>query len=313
MSPLFSIVVPVYRSKEVISRCISSCLDQDFEDLEVVIVDDCGNDGSLEIIEELRNNDDRIRVFVNSYNLGPFDSRVVGALKSRGEYLIFLDADDALSPDSLTILHDLLKAHPVQAVTFGLKIIGSSHEKYLPPYFLGFRSRDNLLSAVFCTDKSRINYNLANGAYKRSVFLESLCLRPEEIMHVRSGEDLFQLFLFYLVANSAVGLDAPLYYYYSTEDSITNNISVNNINKRIYDHERLKLALNDERFLACFQKFPDVLRRLNALYCYHNFVLKAVISSYAFNMTRAILVFPWRWQNILKLLAYVGTCGFVRR
>lgn len=94
--PKISIIIPVYNVEKFISRAIDSAINQTFNDIEIIIVDDCGEDKSIDIAKEYQKNDGRIKIIHNEKNLGTFAARNNGVLNSKAEYILFLDSDDYL-------------------------------------------------------------------------------------------------------------------------------------------------------------------------------------------------------------------------
>ena len=70
-----SIIIPVYNVEKYISQCLDSAINQSLKDIEIIIVDDCGSDKSMDIAKEYAKNDNRIKIIKNSQNQGPFTSR----------------------------------------------------------------------------------------------------------------------------------------------------------------------------------------------------------------------------------------------
>lgn len=107
MSPLVSIIVPVYNSALYIKDCIESVLIQTFKDFELIIVDDGSEDDSPVICQQYANKDNRIRIIRKS-NGGVSTARNVGIDSSDGEWIMFLDADDYwITPTALEQLVNL--------------------------------------------------------------------------------------------------------------------------------------------------------------------------------------------------------------
>ena len=93
-NPKISVVIPVYNCEKTIKRAIRSIQNQNFSDFEIILVNDLSNDNSLEIINNLRKNDPRIKIFNNHKNMGTLYTRSIGALYSNGKYIFPLDNDD---------------------------------------------------------------------------------------------------------------------------------------------------------------------------------------------------------------------------
>lgn len=100
---LISIIVPVYNRQETLSVCIESILKQEYGKFELILVDDGSTDSSLSICHEYAQMDKRIRV-VHQYNQGVSTARNVGIRNAKGEWLTFVDSDDALKPNHLSQL-----------------------------------------------------------------------------------------------------------------------------------------------------------------------------------------------------------------
>ncbi|WP_276390440.1 glycosyltransferase family 2 protein [Eudoraea chungangensis] len=96
--PLISIVTPVFNSEKYISETIVSVQEQSYSNWEMILIDDCSNDNSLNIIREFQKKDSRIRLLNNSVNSGPGISRNIGIFESKGEFITFLDSDDLWLP-----------------------------------------------------------------------------------------------------------------------------------------------------------------------------------------------------------------------
>lgn len=111
--PLISVVVPVYNMEKYLSRCLDSILQQTYENLEIIIVDDCSIDQSAKLIEQYMDQDDRIKRVTHKENRGLFQARISGADIASGKYLAFVDSDDYLSIDWFRTL--LKKAETAQA------------------------------------------------------------------------------------------------------------------------------------------------------------------------------------------------------
>ena len=103
-----SILVPVYNVEQYLPRCIESVLAQDFQYWEMILVDDGSPDKCPQICDEYAKKDERIRV-VHKVNGGLVSARLAGFENSIGKYLMFLDSDDYLLPNALSVLYNKIK------------------------------------------------------------------------------------------------------------------------------------------------------------------------------------------------------------
>ena len=98
---LVSIIIPYYKKKKFISTTINSAISQSFKNIEILIVYDDENYDDLKLIEKIKKKDERIRIIKNKKKMGAGLSRNKGISSSKGNYIAFLDADDAWEVDKL--------------------------------------------------------------------------------------------------------------------------------------------------------------------------------------------------------------------
>lgn len=98
--PMLSVCIPAYNSENSIEQTIQSILDQDFDNYEIVVVDDGSLDGTLRELNRIAANNDKLRV-IHQENKGVFHARCTAFSHARGEYLITVDADDYLCDGAL--------------------------------------------------------------------------------------------------------------------------------------------------------------------------------------------------------------------
>jgi cellulose synthase/poly-beta-1,6-N-acetylglucosamine synthase-like glycosyltransferase len=99
--PKVSIISPIYNREKYILRFLRSVQNQKFNDIEIIFIDDSSKDNSVKLIEKYQERDGRIILIKNKKNKGTLICRNIGALNSRGEYLIFSDPDDIISKNIL--------------------------------------------------------------------------------------------------------------------------------------------------------------------------------------------------------------------
>ncbi len=104
---LVSIILPVYNAEKFVEETINSILNQTYSNIELIIVEDCSTDNSLNIIKKF--SDKRIKVFNFKENKGVAIARNYGVDKSEGEYLAFIDSDDIWKKDKLEKQMDFLQ------------------------------------------------------------------------------------------------------------------------------------------------------------------------------------------------------------
>lgn len=99
MSCNVSAVVPMYNAKDLVKFTVDSILNQTLANIEVLIVDDCSTDDSLEFCRKIYGHDERVRILQQPKNMGPGAARNTGIKNARGKYVVFVDSDDEILPD----------------------------------------------------------------------------------------------------------------------------------------------------------------------------------------------------------------------
>ena len=118
MTPTVSVLLTAYNRSRFIAASIESVLAQTFTDFELVIVDDCSTDDTLEIARGYERRDSRVRVIANERNLGQFPNRNRAAELARAELMKFHDSDDLMYPHCLQVMVSMMQSEP--AAGFGL-------------------------------------------------------------------------------------------------------------------------------------------------------------------------------------------------
>ena len=143
--PDISIIIPIYNNEDSILRCISSIQNQTFKNIEIICIDDCSRDNTKKILREIAKKDKRIIILDNKKNVGPGVSRNKGIDTAKGDYLMFIDADDYIDDNLLQALYDKAISGPFDII--------SGDQKYKSIYgeIIGFNR------------KQRIEKGLSNG------------------------------------------------------------------------------------------------------------------------------------------------------
>lgn len=148
--PLVTVAMVAYNSARFLREAVESVLSQTYQNFELIICDDCSTDSTLDVIGSF--DDPRIRVRRNPYNLGEYPNRNQALSLARGEYLIFIDADDILYPHGLEIMVRLLEQVPES----GMAMARPWSEKFVYPVL--FSPRQFYLSGYLGQDVSGINF-----------------------------------------------------------------------------------------------------------------------------------------------------------
>lgn len=150
-----TIGIPIYRAVDYIAKTLESALNQSFESIEYLVVDDFGEDGSMAIVEKLQKEHPRgkdIRILYNTQNKGVGVSRNRILDEASGRYLYFLDSDDLIEPETIQLLVNIIREHNADVAYGSMERIdilgGSLVQSFILPN-LCFSSKDSLALYAF--------------------------------------------------------------------------------------------------------------------------------------------------------------------
>lgn len=220
MKPKISVIIPVYNVSEFLEKCIESCINQTFRDIEIIIVNDGSTDSSGLIIEKYAEADKRI-VLVSKENEGIFLTRLTGFSVAQGEYIFCLDGDDFLPEDALEILYDAAKKNDLDYVMGGYCLVKGDNMEYYE-----YEKPDSILPG-----KDFLFYFIRSGwSIWGKLIRKSLC-NDFLIKPISMGEDLLLNMQILPKAKRAMSIQHSVYYYVKHAQSIMSSTDENRKNK----------------------------------------------------------------------------------
>lgn len=141
-APFFSVVVPTYNRETCIGRCVDSCLAQTDGDFELIVVDDCSEDATVEVLR--RYDDPRLRVVVHDRNRGINPSRQTGSENAEGEWVVVIDSDWELMPGALARLREIVADLPEEIGVVRFRLAwddGGVTPRFTPEGPIGYEGR----------------------------------------------------------------------------------------------------------------------------------------------------------------------------
>lgn len=225
---IISIIVPVYNSEDYLERSIQSVINQTDDNWELILVDDGSFDNSAIICDEYAEKYNNIHSF-HKQNEGQFLSRQFGVQKAIGDYVGFLDADDFLDKNYISIIQRFITSNDFpEVICFGYcqwnKKIIKEWPISLPIDEVTVYNDLNLRKQVYYQIISgSLTGSMWSKVFKTSVF-KSIQIDSTIVKNKRFAEDAFQSFHIIAKANSIAFLQKNLYFYYNNEKSISSGI-----------------------------------------------------------------------------------------
>lgn len=253
MLPLISVIVPIYNVEKNLPRCLNSILEQTYQNLEIILVDDGSSDHSPQICDSYAQRDSRIKV-IHQKNSGPSLARNAGINAANGTFLTFVDSDDYIASNMCEFLYDLILENQADISICGRFFAfenGDLEAKDMKNVQLVMDSEKAIRN--MCTFRY---YDTASWCklYKKSLF-NSIRFPAGKIC-----EDWYTIYKIFDKANKIVYDSTPLYYYYQRENSISRSRNITNA------------SIDASRELLTFvkMKYPKIIDEVASAFAFTN-------------------------------------------
>ena len=193
---LISIVIPCYNVADYVGRALESCMSQTYTNLDIVVIDDGSKDNTADVVKKYMEKDTRISMF-HKENGGLATARNAGLDHMKGDYVIFLDADDWLEPDTveyyLTLMADTEKDYLIAAGMYGI-VVDDNGVEHRREYTSG--AQESILSAQEAMGVlTKGTMNLQSSCYKLysvRIIKENNLRFEDSFSHAEDGLFVFQ-------------------------------------------------------------------------------------------------------------------------
>lgn len=224
MAALVSIIVPVYNVAMYVEKCVHSLLGQTYSQIEYIFVDDCGTDGSMDIIRSVMtcypNRISQLKIVNHKENKGLPSARNTGLKSASGEYVIHFDSDDWMHTEMIEKLVKVAEERNSDVVFCDIyNVYGDRKLLYRQEKRESYKA---YLRDFFC---GKSQGSVCNKLFRRKLFTDHGVLFPDELPML---EDLRTVIKLYYYAGRIDSIPLPLYYYVkSRADSISGSIYQN--------------------------------------------------------------------------------------
>lgn len=244
--PKISVIIPVYNVQDYLRKCLDSICGQTYQNLEIICVDDCSTDASMEILNEYAAKDTRVRVVQRDENGGQAEARQTGIDVATGDYIAFVDSDDWLDDDYYEKMLFQMECDQTEIVV-NKSILVHENDKVYPKNFPGHKTLQNkiydqpkdLIEKVFCV--------VWNKLYKAEFLKQRKYIIPVRSAH----EDVFFHYATFAFVKNVSFFDGPAYHYLLRGESISNRkhdwgVEHIKVYSQIYDFYQEKDLLNQK-------------------------------------------------------------------
>ncbi len=292
-TPLVSVIVPVYNVAPYIERCAKSLFEQTLKDIEIIFVDDCSPDNSIELVKKLAGNyPDRlaqIRYVRHDQNRGLAQARKTGLDIATGEYVAHCDSDDYVSLEMYEKLYDEAERTKSEIVYCNL-VMDYGIKQTVLSSVLSYEEKSILLERYISFDWN----SLCNLLVKRSVYFGNIISYPIGIAYCEDFYVSCQLFYY---AKKISKVNESLYFYNRTnESSITHGV-----NPKIAEDEK-----KTYQFIISFMEEHGLGHRL-----------EKVLSWRVLRNKQDLVLFPDKHEEFQRFFPvsrkYIWSCPFCNK
>lgn len=323
--PYFSILIPVYNTEKYIARCLDSCIHQSFKEIEILIIDDCGKDSSIEIAQQYKDKDPRIKIIHNKHNLGTFHSYIAGTQNAKGQYIIPLDSDDFITLDACEKIFEAIQKdynHTKQYADiccFGIDFHPKTLKRKRPKTLQETKINHEILKAIFI-DSQTPPWGICGKAYKKQILQKTDEFIMQNLHHLPRlvmAEDLLKSFILSLFAQKSIGLSSYLYYYSCSETSITQSSTQQARETKISNIKTVINTINNLQSNTNLPKNPYLHQAIQKTTSHlHSIIeLESRYNHSFFAYPKACiqsLRYYHKWQTYIRLSLYFLTFGKIK-
>lgn len=260
-----SVIVPVYNTASYLQECLESIISNSFTDIEILCINDVSTDNSLEILQEFQNKDSRIKIINNSKNMGVAYTKQVGIDRAIGEYIMFVDSDDFVTPNFIKVALNAIEKSHAEVIFFQHAI-----------YPKGARAEfeySNLLNPEYKrTPKEKTQLFLYSFDVCKIYKKQLITNNNIKNLNVRAFEDIYFNTCLLACAKTVQFIPQTLYYYRIRANSITTTATVSTVLDIITVFATIKTYLTKKNLWNDYKEVI-LLNKYKKVYSYYMGVL----------------------------------------
>lgn len=188
---MISVIIPVYNTAKFLSTCIKSVVNQTFQDLEIILINDASTDNSIHICNTFKGKDNRIVLIDKKQNEGVEKARYDGILVAKGEYICFVDSDDWLEKNALKRMYDKAIETDADYVEIGMQRVLDRHKiikRKNYPTIKGLITQPQLFNSYYI---SFFGVNILSVNIWGKLYKSNILKNPPQPIGLAMGEDLY--------------------------------------------------------------------------------------------------------------------------
>ena len=218
---IISVIMPVFNGSKYLRQALDSVADQTFQDFECILIDDCSNDNSVDIITNVAKNDPRFKLLRQECNMGVAAARNRGLSEAKGDYITFLDQDDLLRSHALEYMLSVARSSECDVVAAGINQFNETNvpkEERLQPKIE--HTSNNPIGDFFNRDGANVvDVDVWGKLYRRKA-IQAIAF-PEDVF---GADDYVFSFRVFSVVRSVAYINEELYFYRMHASNVTSQM-----------------------------------------------------------------------------------------
>ncbi len=297
-----SVIIPVYNVEEYLRQCLDSVINQTFKDIEIIIVNDCSTDNSLQIIEEYQKKDKRIKLIDLKQNVGLGNARNEGIKAANGKYLIFVDSDDWIAGNFIQFLYKEIVSNNLDFVSVNYNVV---NDKITPNEI-----KSTLCNVIISDEnkKKQILVDIPSVQTWTKIYKKDFLLSNNIFFRINKLEDNLFIWEVIIKSKSFLFVKEPLYYYRrNRKGSIIWKMNKKFYKYRLYLYKKIKQMLKDINAYQLYNKEFYYYVTIRMIYALEKQKRKDIFLDFRYNFYNNDYVLEYKYSKsfLLKVKLFI--------
>lgn len=316
-----SVIIPVYNTGKYLKRCLDSIINQNFKEIEIIIVNDCSSDNSLGIIKNYQKKDSRIILINKGKNEGLSAARNSGIKIAKGEYILHIDSDDWVEQN---YFRDMYKYAQKEKADIVISDFYKEFENGKKDYKIdqGIIKKQNNEIAIKKIFLGGGYPSVWNKLIKKDLYIKNKIEHP---INIALGEDLAVIPKLFYFSTKIVKLNKAYYHYFQNNLSITKKYNIDKIyeinkiieiNEKFFNNKGMKILIdnlkisqltfwlfkikydfNDKKYIDILNEYLDLLKKVKIRQL-RNMKLKIMAIIFKIFRNKNIFILIWNINSL---------------
>lgn len=305
-----SIIIPIYNVSAYVEKSILSSLNQTFNSIEYILIDDCSTDKSMDIVYGILNKHIRktdVFIYKHNENRGLSAARNTGLNKATGDFIFFMDSDDEITPDCIELHYNTIIKSGADFTIANIQLKGTKSSFHIRDILFDELYEKDILNSFFNRDW---NVSAGNKLYNRKFLLENKIEFTNGLLH----EDILWSYELSKIAKKIVGVHKRTYLYYIHANSITTTVNPQyKIGSLVYIIEHIykdAILVGDKIDLRLMNKYLSSLRFNTSLLLLNNVKSRKEIKYY-YDLINKECYKSSKYRNLFSIILLLPSRLFV--